>query len=683
MPTTTRRSAPASVKLTAFVALAAFILPLAAHTAAAEPSPATADQLVVRYGRDTSAAQRSAVARAHGLTRLQASPDGRTEIVLAQGRSPAAVARRLAADPAIVAVAPNSRRELALDPRSEPGFAEQWGMDNTGQPLEVDPTHTAVGRTGVDIDGLQALRYGLGSPSVVVAVIDDGVDLSHPDLAARAWTNPGEAGALASNGIDDDGNGYIDDVNGWDFCNNDNTVHDAGHDGHGTHVAGTIAASLDGRGVVGVAPGIKIMALKFIDDSPDCGLDSMAVEAIDYAASFGVRILNASWGGPSPSTVLDAAIADSGALFVAAAGNDGANLDQAPTNFDPDPIRFYPAGSAVRNIISVAAIDQTGRLADFSNYGRVSVDLAAPGTNILSSWPQIEGCSGACYAWEDGTSMAAPHVSGVAALVGSERPALLADPIALRARLLSRARPMPATSGQTATGRMVNALRAIDFDAPLVTPPSRLGIPVGTIVGRTSTRANLRWEPARDIRTGIASYDIRRHSPAGWTRLASSTRATAIGTSLTFGTPYSFRLRAADLAGNLSGPADSTTFLATLLPDSTPAVSYSAGWSTTTITGATDGHSHSTTRSNAAMRLHFRGRSIAILARRGRTSGSARVYVDGAYVSTINLYRTTTTQRVVVFSRTWSTSAAHTVRIVVLATARHPRVDIDGFVVVR
>ena len=157
-----------------------------------------------------------------------------------------------------------------------------------------------MGSPDADIDARQALGITTGDPATVVAVIDDGVDFSHPDLAGRAWTNPGESGdGRETNGIDDDGNGYIDDVHGWDFCHDDNTVHDPDQDFHGTHVAGTIAASLNGVGVVGVAPNVSIMALKFIsDDMPkDCGLDSQAIAAIAYAKSFGVHIANASWGG--------------------------------------------------------------------------------------------------------------------------------------------------------------------------------------------------------------------------------------------------------------------------------------------------------------------------------------------------------------------------------------------------
>ncbi len=371
--------------------------------AAADPTapPPIADQLVVRYRTGTTAAERRAITRDLGLTQVHASVDGRTQVVLAAGQSPATIRRQLGADPRVLAVAPNFRRELADEITDEDGFAFEWGLHNTGQLLDGERRQTGI--ADIDIDGLEALRITHGSADVIVAVIDDGVDLSHPDLDDRIWTNPGEAGALATNGVDDDGNGFIDDVHGWDFCNNDNTVHDAGEDFHGTHVAGTIAASLNGTGVVGVAPGVTILPVKFIDNSVACGTDQMAMDAIDYAASFGVPIINASWGGPDRSIPLELAIGDSGALFVAAAGNAGWNLEAAPTSTKKN--RFYPAGATLANILSVAAVDQRGALASFSNYGSVSVDIGAPGTNILSSYP-------GGYAWIAGTSMAAPHVAG-------------------------------------------------------------------------------------------------------------------------------------------------------------------------------------------------------------------------------------------------------------------------------
>ncbi len=338
--------------LLVLVVLATGLAAPGASLAADPPSPATTrDDILVRYRANTTSAERKAVARDLNLSLIRMSRSGRTAVLRGKGVSPATVRRELAGDPRISAVGQNFRREIAADPTDEQYFKNEWGLNNTGQTISGIEPQTGV--PDVDIDGLEALRVQQGKPSVVVAVIDDGVDFSHPDLAGRKWTNPGET---PGNGVDDDGNGYIDDINGWDFCHDDASVHDAGHDGHGTHVAGTIAASLNGSGVVGVAPGVSIMALKFIDDVDNCGMDDQAIEAIDYAANNGATLINASWGGTGANPVLDQTIVDSKLLFVAASGNAGVDLDAPGED-------FYPAESNAANVLTVGAIDQTGQLA--------------------------------------------------------------------------------------------------------------------------------------------------------------------------------------------------------------------------------------------------------------------------------------------------------------------------------
>ncbi|MFL5670161.1 MAG: S8 family peptidase, partial [Chloroflexota bacterium] len=339
------------------------------------PTADDPDRLIVTFRPGTSAVSRRAALRAAGGTEMAGRlPNRRTAVVHARpGRATATIAS-LRADRRVARVSVDHRRFRDADPTGEQFWSELWGLDNTGQDIQqgLEPG----GAVDVDVDAPQALAVTTGTPSTVVAVIDDGVDFSHPDLAQRAWTNPGESGGgRETNGIDDDTNGYVDDVHGWDFCHDDNTVHDFNDDKHGTHVAGTIAASLDGAGVVGVAPGVSIMALKFLSDGADCGFDSQAIAAIDYAASFGVRIANASWGGVgAPGDALDLrdAIRDSGMLFIAAAGNHSSDNDQGPST-------ALPASFDLPNIISVAAVDNTGELASFSNYGRTSVDIMAPG----------------------------------------------------------------------------------------------------------------------------------------------------------------------------------------------------------------------------------------------------------------------------------------------------------------
>jgi len=274
-----------------------------------------------------------------------------------------------------------------------PRFSELWGLHNTGQ---------SGGTPDADIDAPEAWDYSTGSNSVIVAVIDTGVDYNHQDLSANMWRNPGE---IPGNGNDDDGNGYIDDVYGIDTYNNDSDPID--DNGHGTHVAGTIGAiGNNAIGVAGVCWNVKIMALKFLG-SGGSGSTSDAIECIQYAINKGAHVMSNSWGGGAYSNALrDAILAaqNAGILFVAAAGNDSSDNDLDP---------HYPSSYDCDNIIAVAATDRYDNLASFSNYGPVSVDVAAPGVSILSTVP------GNSYAFYSGTSMATPHVSGLCALLKS------------------------------------------------------------------------------------------------------------------------------------------------------------------------------------------------------------------------------------------------------------------------
>jgi subtilisin family serine protease len=654
---------------------------------AVAPSPGATpdeDQILIRWRAGTTDDQKAAVERAYGLQRLQAAsaahrrPGVATDITVAPGRSPAAVRRALASDPHVLAVAANFHRDVTADITQEPGFTDQWGLNNTGQ--TVEGVH---GTSGVDIDGPQAAEFGIGSSKVVVAVIDTGIDFRHPDLAARAWTNPGESGSKATNGKDDDNNGYIDDIHGWDFCNDDNSVYDkpASGDrdyGHGTHVAGTVAASLDGYGVVGVAPGLRVMALKAL--GAGCGSDDQIAAAIDYAANFDVHLINASWGGPGYSDFLEQAIADSGALLVAAAGNSGVDMDNA------DP--FYPAASTLPNVISVAAVDQTGHRAVWnsesaSNYGVTTVDLSAPGSDILSTYP-LDACSGDpdCWAWASGTSMAAPHVTGVAALVGSEADWLLRDPARMRTRLMTRAKPLAATKGLTVTGGLVNAFRTADIWAPTVTAPTAFTIAAGTILGSTTVKTTIGWPTAADAGTGVASYELRRHASSGWTTIASATTAKSATSTLTFGTDYTFTLRATDVASNVSPTVTTPVLRPSLYQSGTSLASYGTGWASYKSASASKGYIDSAWKGGASMTFTATGRSISIVSPKGPTRGSMKVYVEGAFVSTVSLYRSSFQAQVVVFSKGWATAGSHSVRVVDAGTPGHSRVDIDAFAVV-
>lgn len=286
-------------------------------------------------------------------------------------------------------VQPNARFSVENVP-NDPSFSRLYAMNNSGQ---------TGGTFDADIDAAEAWNSTTGTGQTVVAVIDTGVDYNHPDLAANIWTNPGE---IAGNGVDDDGNGYVDDIHGYDFVNNDANPMD--DNGHGTHVSGTIGAvGNNGIGVAGVNWHTKIMALKFLDASGS-GYLSDAIRALDYAVANGARISNNSWGGGGYEATLGQAIARAGAIghiFVAAAGNSANNNDVKSS---------YPANYAYDNVVAVAATDQNDNLASFSNYGPTTVDIAAPGVSIYSTLP------GNSYASYSGTSMATPHVTGALSL---------------------------------------------------------------------------------------------------------------------------------------------------------------------------------------------------------------------------------------------------------------------------
>lgn len=280
---------------------------------------------------------------------------------------------------------------------TDPGWSNQWGPTRINAPA--------------------AWKINTGRPSMIIAVIDSGIQLNHEDLVSRLWTNRGEQ---PGNGVDDDGNGKIDDVHGWHFYQRwTGSVYVSAEDaliaddyGHGTHVAGIAAAAMNnGVGIAGIAPGARVMPVKVLDQFGN-GWYSDIAAGIIYAADDGAQVINLSLGGTEDSQTLRAAVdyaRSRGALVIAATGNTGGAV-------------LYPA--AYEPVLAVAATDQSDQAAYFSNRGPL-VDVAAPGVDIFSTWPWRDG-----YFTKSGTSMAAPHVSGVAALIWSERPDLSADQIA-------------------------------------------------------------------------------------------------------------------------------------------------------------------------------------------------------------------------------------------------------------
>ncbi len=290
-----------------------------------------------------------------------------------------------------------------------------------------------------------------GSASVYVGIIDEGIQPTHPDLSGQVWTNPNDP----VNGVDNDGNGYVDDSNGWDFANNDRTIYDGGSrgssDDHGTHVAGTIGGKANnGTGVVGVSWNVTLISAKFLGRNG--GTTASAIKAVDYLTNLKNRGLNVvasnnSWGGGGYSQALFDAISranNAGIMFIAAAGNSGTNNDTSPS---------YPANYNLPNVISVAAIDRTGGLASFSQYGATTVDIGAPGVGVIST------TAFNAYSSYNGTSMATPHVTGAIALYASTHPG--ASVTQIRNAILSSAVPTASLSGKTVTGGRLDANAAL------------------------------------------------------------------------------------------------------------------------------------------------------------------------------------------------------------------------------
>ncbi len=346
---------------------------------------------------------------------------------------------QLTGRPGIAYAEPNYIQYADATP-NDPDFDQLWGLHNTGQ---------TGGADDADIDGPEAWDITTGSGSIVVGVIDTGVDYTHEDLFDNMWVNAAES--AGTDGIDDDGNGWIDDIYGWDFYNNDSDPFD--DNGHGSHTSGTIGAvGNNGVGVVGVNWDVQIMALKFLS-AGGSGPTDAAVEAVDYARTMGAQLTSNSWGGGGFSQALYDAIEASGAadmLFIASAGNSNRDADASPS---------YPAAYDVDSIISVAATDDKDARASFSNWGLTTVDLAAPGVSVLSTTP------GNTYGTKSGTSMAAPHVAGVAALAWGLAPS--APYAEIKAAILDGADPVaafdPAGSTPTLTGGRLNARRTLEF----------------------------------------------------------------------------------------------------------------------------------------------------------------------------------------------------------------------------
>ena len=499
-------------------------------------------ELLIKFVSGTPSAQVDSILNSLGATPVtEFRSIGATRERISRMTVEQAIAR-YRGDPRIRYIEPNFIVHATRTP-NDPSLGQQWAMNNTGQ---------TGGTAGADIAAFRAWDITTGSSSVLVAIIDSGVDYTHADLSPNIYTNPRE---IPNNHIDDDGNGFVDDVRGWDFVNNDNDPTD--DNGHGTHVAGTVGAVGDnGIGVAGVCWNVRLLPVKFLNSS-GAGNVGNAISAIEYATRMGARVMNNSWGGGPYSQALFEAIraaGDAGALFVAAAGNNGSDNDLLPS---------YPAGYELPNVISVAASDANDHLAGFSNFGATSVDLAAPGVDILSTARR------GGYQILSGTSMATPHVTGAIALILSRFPDI--DPASAKSLLLSHVEPVAALSGRVASGGRLSAY------LPLASPDS---VPPDPITDLWLTRVDGQWAEFQWTATGddgsigrAARYELRYSTaPITPANFRAATAATGLPSplpagstenarvnGLDFHTPYYFAIEARDDYGNASIPSNVVT----------------------------------------------------------------------------------------------------------------------------
>lgn len=430
----------------------------------ADDPPYIQDAVIVKYTKGLSESKKDEIRKDVGADKAKKlsklTPD--SEVITVKGNQDIKkVIEKLLKKKGEVEIAEPDYLLAAVNEANDDRYiaGEMWGMygPNTA------PYSNEFGSEA----GAAWARGFTGSSNVVVGVIDEGIDINHPDLQANIWFNPGET---AGNGDDDDDNGYVDDINGWDFFNNDNSVFDAQDgDNHGTHCSGTIGATgNNGIGVVGVNWDVKIISAKFL--GPEGGSTSDAIAAVDYLTDLklnhGVNVVatSNSWGGGGFSTGLRDAIrraGDADILFIAAAGNDGADNDVAssyPSNYDCSVRHDNGRDRGWDCMVSVASITSSGAKSSFSSYGLTTVDLGAPGSAIMST------VAGSSYQSYSGTSMATPHVSGAVALCAAANPSLSAS--AIRQALMDSTEATPSLAGRTVTGGRLNVDAMMDLCSP-------------------------------------------------------------------------------------------------------------------------------------------------------------------------------------------------------------------------
>ena len=498
-------------------------------------------EIIVKFRAGTRTASSVKVHQAVGASLLRGlSLIGAEHLKLPGGLSVRDAINRYMQDPDVEFAEPNYIRSIRSTVPNDPLFSMQWALKNTVA-------------TGADIKMTQAWDIARGDGGTVIAVIDTGIDYTHPDLAANVWSNPGEASC--SSGADNDQNGLVADCRGWNFVGKNNNPMD--DNGHGTHVSGTIGAvGNNGLGIAGMIWNVKIMPLKVLD-SQGIGTVADEVEAIQYAISKGARIINASFAGDAFSNTESAAISaanSAGILFVTAAGNG--DINSSGSNNDVKPV--YPGNYNLPNIISVAATDQADSKALFSNYGLKSVHVAAPGVSILSTVPpglRFLFCGGSPlpgYEYCDGTSMSAPHVSGLAGLLSGYYKNFTYSQV--RATIIRYVDSLPSLQGKTVSGGRINAYSAL---SSLLTPTS---LSANT---QSASEIILNWT---DNAAGEDGYKIERKAPGGDFAQVGQTGpnvTTYSDEGLSPSTAYAYRVRAfntipADSA--YSGEVSANTF---------------------------------------------------------------------------------------------------------------------------
>jgi len=544
--------------------------------------PYEPDRILVKPKAAATEADQTQIEEINGAAGEEAIPGTPIEVVeVPEGSTVEETVDLYGASPDVEYAVPDTRmyiEQSAPQLPNDPDFESLWSLHNTGQPVDG-----RAGTADADIDAPEAWGVTAGSPQTVVAVMDQGVNVDHPDLDGNVWTNPDE---VPDNGVDDDQNGYVDDVNGWDFGSwdpatgvvGDNDVRpDSDEESHGTHVAGIVGAEgNNGIGVAGVSYGSKVMPLRIFGERGTSA--SRIIAALRYAQAEGVEISNHSYGcyqTTPTSSCYNALLLDeirqadaAGHLLVASAGNAAKDIDAEP---------HYPSGYDSPNVISVTATDENDAMGQLSNYGAASVDLAAPGISIYGITPDF------FFDYKSGTSMAAAHVSGVAALVESEYPDL--GHTEVKDRILQSVDEKDALMGKVSSGGRLNAEGALKPQAP---PPTDTVAPTvvavsprdGTTGAPLNASVTAEFSEAMDAATVAAgSFTLLRQGAASPVAAAvtydeTSRRATlAPASALAGSTTYTATVKGGaegvkDPAGNALA-ADKVWSFTTAAPDLT------------------------------------------------------------------------------------------------------------------